>query len=109
MISTRNLSELPDIDTLKRLFQSLAMLDAILSLEWQYRYYSFNAEWDVNEALGSMRNGCGNHLFALFTCAGCFLKGFNHESVISSFQVNPPTLFLGVLDTVPTEFKSCLK
>lgn len=36
MISTRNLSELADIDTLQRLFQSLTMLDTILKIESQY-------------------------------------------------------------------------
>jgi hypothetical protein len=40
MISTRDLSHLPDIDHLKSLSQSLAMLDAILCPEWEYRYYS---------------------------------------------------------------------
>ncbi len=45
MISTRNLAALPGIDDLRRLCQSLAMLDAILEPEWQYRYYSFNSRW----------------------------------------------------------------
>ena len=44
-ISTRNLEGLPDVTRLKRLLQSLAMLDAILMPEWEYRYYSFNAHW----------------------------------------------------------------
>ncbi len=43
MISTRDLSQLPDVDPLRRLMQSLAMLDAILSPDWELRYYSFNA------------------------------------------------------------------
>ena len=38
-ISTRSLQDLPDVPTLMRLFQSIAMLDAILEPEWQYRYY----------------------------------------------------------------------
>jgi hypothetical protein len=36
VVSTRHLSNLPDIDNLRRLCQSLAMLDAILSPEWEY-------------------------------------------------------------------------
>ena len=43
MISTRDLSALPTIETLKKLTQSLAMLDAVIEREWDYRYYSFNA------------------------------------------------------------------
>ena len=41
-ISTRDLKLLPDIDVLRRAIQSIAMLDAILSPEWEFRYYSFN-------------------------------------------------------------------
>lgn len=43
MISSRDLSGLPDVPALRRLMQSLAMLDAILSPEWEYRYFSFNS------------------------------------------------------------------
>lgn len=71
MISTLNSDGLPGIDELRRLLQSMAMLDAILSPEWEYRYYSFNANWSTGEQMGSMRNGCGDHFFAHFTPAGC--------------------------------------
>jgi len=37
MNSTRNLSQLPDVEGLRKLLQSLAMLDAIVCREWQYR------------------------------------------------------------------------
>ena len=74
-----DLSALPDVPGLLRLMQSLAMLDAILSPEWEYRYYSFNARWADDECMGSSRNGSGDELFALFTAAGCFIKGFDHE------------------------------
>jgi hypothetical protein len=80
MISTRDLSGLPDIDALKRLMQSMAMLDAIMCPEWQYRLYSFNSKWAKGEQMGSMRDGQGDDLFALFTKDGCFLKGFAHEA-----------------------------
>jgi hypothetical protein len=43
MPSTRDPSALPEVGSLRRLSQSLAMLDAILCPEWQYRYHSFNA------------------------------------------------------------------
>lgn len=35
MISTRDLGALPDIQGFRKLTQALAMLDAILSPEWQ--------------------------------------------------------------------------
>ena len=108
MISTRDLSLLPDVDGLRRLLQSLAMLDAILCPEWEYRYYSFNSEWAPGEQMGSMRNGCGDDFFALFNEAGCFLKGFDHEAEMSPYASDPPKVWDGVLDGVPVEFASGL-
>ena len=66
MISTRDLSLLPDVDGLRSAFQSMAMLDAILCPERLYRYYSFNSGWSVGEQVGSMNNGSGDELFAHF-------------------------------------------
>src|SRR5262245_20193340 len=101
MISTRDLSGLPDVDGLKRLLQSVAMLDAILSPEWQYRYYSFNSKWSRGKQMGSMRDGCGNDFFALFNKHGCFLKGFDHEAAMTPYARDPKAVWPGVLDTVP--------
>lgn len=55
MVSQKTLSALPDIESSKRLSQSLAMLDAIMSPEWEYRYYSFNSQWGEGEIKASMR------------------------------------------------------
>ena len=60
MISSRSLRELPNVDELKRMFQSLALLDAILMPDWEYRYYSFDANWSDEEMLASMRDGSGD-------------------------------------------------
>ena len=48
-----DLSKLPDVRDLMRLMQSLAILDAILSPEWDYRYSSFNSRWADGEQMGS--------------------------------------------------------
>jgi hypothetical protein len=88
--------------------QSLAMLDAILSPEWEYRYFSFNCRWAPGEQMGSMRNGCGDHYFALFNSAGCWLKGFDHEAPMTPFASDPPKVAPGLLDEVPIEFAACL-
>ncbi|WP_394393217.1 hypothetical protein [Shewanella woodyi] len=84
-ISTNNLNSMPEISELKKLLQSLAILDAIMSPEWDERYYSFNSKWDKSEQMGSMRNGCGYDFSVLFNQAGCFVKGFGHESAMSSW------------------------
>jgi hypothetical protein len=109
MISTRDLSRLPDVDGLRRLLQSMAMLDAILSREWEFRYYSFNSRWSRGKQMGSMRNGQGDDFFALFNAHGCFLKGFAHEAPMTPYRSRPKRLWPGVLDSVPREFAACLR
>lgn len=108
VLSTRDLSSLPEVEPLRRLMQSLAMLDAILSREWEYRYFSFNRRWSPGEQMGSMRNGQGDHYLALFNAAGCWLKGFAHEAPMSPFASDPPKVGEGVFDAMPAEFQACL-
>ncbi len=109
MISTRDLSSLPDVPRLKALLQSMAMLDAILEPQWQYRYYSFNRHWSVGRQMGSMRNGCGEEFFALFNSSGCWIKGFDHEAPMTPYLAKPIRVWPGVLDSVPAEFADCLR
>lgn len=79
MITTLDLGNLPDLRGFRRLTQSLAALDAILMRDWQYRYYSFDARWREGEMMASMRDGCGDHWFALHCEAGAALVGLSHE------------------------------
>jgi hypothetical protein len=109
VISTRDLRALPDIDTLRRLMQSLAVLDAVLSPEWEYRLFSFNSKWSKGEQMGSMRNGQGDDLFANFTKVGCLLKGFAHEYPMTPYRVQPKQMWPGVLDSVPKAFAKSLR
>jgi hypothetical protein len=104
MISTRNLDALPDIPSLRRLTRSLAMLDAILSPEWESRYYSFDSHWGEGESMASMRNGQGDHWFALFTRGGVVLLGLDHEAPM--YQPDDP--WPGVLDAVPPELAAAV-
>ena len=109
MISTRDLSSLPDVDRLRATLQSMALLDAILCPEWQYRYYSYNAGWSPGEQMGSMRDGTGDHFFALFDSSGCWIKGFAHEAPMTPYRDDGSNrVWPGILDEVPTEFKDCL-
>jgi hypothetical protein len=109
MISTRNLAQLPDVDGLRRLWQAMAMLDAILCRRWESRFYSYNSRSAMGEQLGSMRNGQGDDLFALFNCSGCFLKGFAHEARMSPYRDDGSRgLWPGLIESVPPEFAACL-
>ena len=41
----------------------LALLDAIIEQEWQYRYFSYNSNWSDSEEMGSLRDGSGGEWF----------------------------------------------
>ena len=103
MISSRDLSSLPDIESMKRLTQSLATLDAILCPEWEFRYFSFNNYWDEGEKLGLMRNGEGDDFLVFFNDVGAIIKGF---AVGAPMATNAP--WPGVFDSVPDSFQSFL-
>jgi hypothetical protein len=79
MISTADYSALPPAADLQRLAQSLAVLDAINSPDWEYRYYSYNPEWAPGEAVLEMRDGEGDEMLVLFRPEGCVINGFLHE------------------------------
>jgi hypothetical protein len=38
----------------------MAILEAVLSPEWEHRYHSFNDHWSEKESMASMRNGSGD-------------------------------------------------
>jgi hypothetical protein len=100
---------LPDIPVVRDRSRSLAMLDAILSPKWEYRYYSFDAAWGPAQELASMRNGSGNDYAIVFSPAGAWVRVFAHESPMSPWGQEPPRPWPGVLDTVPTAFQACVQ
>ena len=101
--------QLPPPEELRRLCQSLALLDAIFSPEWQYRYYSFNSRWAKGEMMASMRDGCGDDYFILFSDVGVALKGYAHESPMARYNVENRKPWPGVLDEMPAAFNRFLK
>ncbi|MFE2722331.1 hypothetical protein [Kitasatospora sp. NPDC059327] len=90
------LSRLPAITDLRDRCRAFAVLDAALSPDDRDgRYYSFDAHWAPGEQLASMRDGCGNDWFLVFSPAGAYGRGFDHEAP------NAPEL----LATVPEVFR----
>lgn len=85
--SQSSIGFLPEIEQCRNLFIAAAMLDAILSPEWEYRYYSYNSAWGAAEEMASMRDGQGSHYFALFTPDRLYIKGFDSEKVKSGEAV----------------------
>jgi hypothetical protein len=108
MVTKKRLETIPDIESLKKLCQSLATLDAIMSPEWEYRYYSFNSKWAEGEMMASMRNGSGDDYFILFNSQGAIMKGFAHESPMSPWSSDSDQVWPGVLNEVPSEFAEFL-
>jgi len=109
MLSTTNYAGVPSAAALQRLAQSLAVLDAINSPDWEYRYYSYNPAWAPGEAVLEMRDGEGDEMLVLFRPEGCVINGFLHEydqpekaqiirglpEVFDSFLVEEPVASLG--------------
>jgi hypothetical protein len=84
-----NPERIPPPAELERVCKAMAMLDAILSPEFEFRYYSYNCHWDdaLSQRVGSMQNGSGDEYFILFEPAGVICKGYAHERRKSPEQV----------------------
>ncbi|MFJ4515648.1 hypothetical protein [Streptomyces sp. NPDC088816] len=98
---------LPEIAVLREHCRSLAMLEAVLSPEWEDRCYSFDDHWSEKESMASMRNGSGDEYSIVFSSAGAYVRGFDHESPMSPYAGDGP--WPGVLDEVPGVFRSCIE
>jgi hypothetical protein len=83
---------------------ALAMLDAIICPEFQYRYFSFDAAWADDEQMGAMRNGDGDHWFLHLGDSGAVIKGYVQELPGSDARA----MALQVQRRVPAEFGAFL-
>jgi hypothetical protein len=108
MVSSKIIDSLPDIESLRRRSQALAMLEAILCPNHDLRYYAFNSKWDDGEMMASMDNGGGDDYFILFNQKGAIIKGFDHESNMSPYGNDDLLLWPGIIDDVPREFQEFL-
>jgi hypothetical protein len=104
MPSRELLQALPTVERTYALTRSLAVLDAILSPDWEYRYYSFDPSWGDDEAVASMRNGSGDDWFCWFGPPGAAILGFDHESSMSPYALAPRRLWPGLTKGLPDAF-----
>lgn len=95
----QSIKELPSIEDIKKISQSLAILDLIIVQEWEFRYFSFNSKWDSDEMIASMRNGEGDEYFILFSKIGMVGKIYS----IDEGQVPKKDI---ILQMIPNEFNS---
>ncbi|WP_123559955.1 hypothetical protein [Kitasatospora cineracea] len=103
------IKQLPEPETVRARSKAMAMLDAVLSPEWQWRYYSYDARWAPGEEMASMRDGSGNDYAIVFSAAGVYAQACNHESPISAYHVSPPALWPGLFDLVPEVFRALVQ
>ena len=110
MVSTRDLTPLPSIDELRRRMQQMTVLESILSvlIGIESLTFSFHPSWGQHQQVGCFDNGCGDELYVHFVKSGCLIIGFDHESMMTPYRVNPPVLWPGLLESVPQEFQSSL-
>lgn len=99
---------LPTIEILRGRSLAVSMLDAILWPEWEGRRYWYTADWGGGQSATEIRDGCGNDCFVVYTSAGAFIKGFDHESEMSPGRTRPPKLWPGLIDDVPEVFAEFL-
>ena len=98
-------ARLPDLGTTRAWARALAAVEAVVSPEWEYRYFSFDATWADDEQMASMRNGSGDEWSITFTPAGAYLRGFDHESPLSPYGQQPYRVVAGLLEPVPPELR----
>ena len=65
---------------------SISALEAIISPEWEYRYYSYQKDWGEGEEFCEMRDGQGDQMLILFTKNGICINGFAHESQMNGWK-----------------------
>ena len=80
MITSQNLSDLPDIQKLKQICKSISALEIIMEQEWVMRYYSYNPSWDIDEEVFEMKSGCEEEMLILFNKHGSVISGINNET-----------------------------
>lgn len=86
METIRDINSLPSIKSVMRVSQGLALLDAIIMPDWEYRYFSFNGRWsnDSVEKMASMRDGSGSEYFIHFSKSGAVGKVLSPEEWLNN-------------------------
>ncbi|MFF2007920.1 hypothetical protein ACFVWY_02455 [Streptomyces sp. NPDC058195] len=101
-------ARLPDPAGLRAHLRALALLDATIGDDPQFRCYTFDPDWGPGEEAALMANGSGDDFSVLFTPAGVLIRGFDHESVMSPYARDDERVWPGVLDDVPASLRPLL-
>lgn len=81
MLSTKDLSALPNVRRLKNFCKGLAALDIImLEEEWSFiRHYSYNPVWRKGKEAFFATDGSDQSMLVMFTPEGCVINGVDSE------------------------------
>ena len=81
MISTKDLSGLPNVNRLKAFCKGLAALDIImLDEEWSFiRHYTYNPTWRKGKEAFFATDGSDQSMMVMFTSDGCVINGVDSE------------------------------
>jgi hypothetical protein len=104
-VSSRNLSALPAPDELERHCQAMAVLDAILSPEPRWRYFTFDAAFAPGERVAMMDSATGDEWLIWFSPQGVVIRGFDHESPVSPWRRKPVEPWPGLFDGLPAKLR----
>ncbi len=105
-LSTQNLAPLPGLDSVRKTLQSVAMLEAILFPDLDFRRYTFERNFEPGVDIARMLDEDeGAECVAVFNARGCVIKGCWSEAPMLECDEG---LWPGVLDLVPAEFAPCL-
>ncbi|NNN32595.1 hypothetical protein HLK59_19950 [Streptomyces sp. S3(2020)] len=96
---------LPAADVIRDRSRALAVLDAVMSPEQEGRYFFFSSGWSATEEVASMSDGSGNEYSIVFSAAGVYARGFDHESEMSPYREDPPEPWPGLFDGLPEVFR----
>ncbi|SDP50162.1 hypothetical protein SAMN05421507_109173 [Lentzea jiangxiensis] len=100
---------LPAIPELRALCRALAVLDVVLDPGSDDRHHLFDTEWAPGEEMASMYDGSGNEYSIVFKAAGAYVRGFDHESLMSPYATDDGQPWPGVVDSVPEVFRECVE
>lgn len=87
MNKIKDLSDMPDIEDLRRICRGIAALEIVMCRDKRFRYYFYNPNWSDNgevfeliNGCGSVKSGCNSYMLILFCPDGCVINGFDNQS-----------------------------